>query len=206
MTYIKFFLGGFTFWTVFFTLTYITWKVSVFGVFLVRTFPYLDWIRRDTPYLSVISPNAGKYGPEKLQIRALLTQCLLCVSPFILWFVSITNCRCVFFMCHFLFYDKKVVSENDSKIPLHKICENTGFHWPVFSHIRSESLILSLYERIRVSENMYFRIYYAVIPFWVFYWWSTCIICTYALSDKIKLLLKTNNQNSILRIVRILLL
>ena len=32
-------------------------KVSVFEVFLVRSFPCSDWIRRDT--LSVISPNAG---------------------------------------------------------------------------------------------------------------------------------------------------
>ena len=30
--------------------------------FLVRIFPYSEWIRRDTPYLSVFSPNAGKYG------------------------------------------------------------------------------------------------------------------------------------------------
>ena len=27
-------------------------------IFLVRIFPYLDWIRR-------FSPNTGKYGPEK---------------------------------------------------------------------------------------------------------------------------------------------
>ena len=33
--------------------------------FLVHIFPHLDWIRRDTPYLSVFSLNAGKYGPEK---------------------------------------------------------------------------------------------------------------------------------------------
>ena len=33
--------------------------------FLVRFFPHSDWIRRDTPYLSVFSPNAEKYGPEK---------------------------------------------------------------------------------------------------------------------------------------------
>ena len=26
-------------------------------------------------YLSVFSPNAGKYGPEKLRIRTLFTQC-----------------------------------------------------------------------------------------------------------------------------------
>ena len=32
---------------------------------LVRIFPHSDWIRRDTPYLSVFSPDAGKYRPEK---------------------------------------------------------------------------------------------------------------------------------------------
>ena len=34
-------------------------------IFLVRIFPHSDWIRRDTPYLSVFSPNVGKYRPEK---------------------------------------------------------------------------------------------------------------------------------------------
>ena len=33
--------------------------------FLVRIFPHSDWTRRDT-YLSVFSPNAGKYGPGKI--------------------------------------------------------------------------------------------------------------------------------------------
>ena len=33
--------------------------------FLVSIFPHLDWIRRDTSYLSVFSPNARKCGPEK---------------------------------------------------------------------------------------------------------------------------------------------
>ena len=33
--------------------------------FLVRIFPHSDWIRRDTSYLSVFSPNVEKYGPEK---------------------------------------------------------------------------------------------------------------------------------------------
>ena len=32
---------------------------------LVLIFPHSDWIRRDSPYLSVFSPNAGKYEPEK---------------------------------------------------------------------------------------------------------------------------------------------
>ena len=34
-------------------------------IFLVRIFPHSHWIRRDTRYLSVFSPNAEKYGPEK---------------------------------------------------------------------------------------------------------------------------------------------
>ena len=51
--------------------------MSVFGVFLFRIFPHLDWIRRDTEYLSVFSSNAGKYGAEKIQIQAIFTQCLL---------------------------------------------------------------------------------------------------------------------------------
>ena len=38
-------------------------KMSVFGVFLVLIFPHLDWIRRDTEYLSIFIPNARKYGP-----------------------------------------------------------------------------------------------------------------------------------------------
>ena len=40
------------------------WKMSVFGLILFCIFPHLDWIRRDTPYLSVFSPNGGKYEPE----------------------------------------------------------------------------------------------------------------------------------------------
>ena len=52
------------------------WKVSVFGVFLVRIFPHSYWIRRDTEYLFAFSPNAGKYGPEKLLIRTLFTHCV----------------------------------------------------------------------------------------------------------------------------------
>ena len=40
------------------------WKVSLFGVVLVRIFPRSDWMQRDTEYLSVFSPITGKYGPE----------------------------------------------------------------------------------------------------------------------------------------------
>ena len=47
--------------------------------------------------------------------------------------------------------------------PQHKTCKNTEFHWPKFSRIRTKSSILSLYQKIRVSENPYSRIFYAVI-------------------------------------------
>ena len=39
------------------TATSTTWKVSVFGIFLVSIFPH-----------GVFSPNVGKYGPEKHHI------------------------------------------------------------------------------------------------------------------------------------------
>ena len=41
--------------------------MSVFRVFLVNIFPHWDQMRREREYLSVFSPNAGKYGPENLQ-------------------------------------------------------------------------------------------------------------------------------------------
>ena len=50
-------------------------KVSVSGVFLVHIFPHSELIRRNTEYLSVFNPHAGKYGPEKLRVRTLFTQC-----------------------------------------------------------------------------------------------------------------------------------
>ena len=42
------------------SVTISTWKISVFGVFLVRIIPHSDWIWIDTEYLSVFSLNAGK--------------------------------------------------------------------------------------------------------------------------------------------------
>ena len=64
------------------------WKVSVFEVFLVLFFTHSDWIERDPPYLSVSSPHAGKYGPEKLGIRTLFKQCGL--RQFVPIFLSIS--------------------------------------------------------------------------------------------------------------------
>ena len=57
--------------------------MSIFGVILVRIFPNLDWIRRETLYLSIFSLNTGKCGPEYLRIRTLFTQCMCAnVGPF----------------------------------------------------------------------------------------------------------------------------
>ena len=42
----------------------IMWKGSVFRLSLVSIFPHLNWIQRDTEYLSVFSANAKKCGPE----------------------------------------------------------------------------------------------------------------------------------------------
>ena len=45
-----------------------SWKVSVFGVFLVRIFLLSDWPRRFTEQVSAFNPNTGKYRPEKLWV------------------------------------------------------------------------------------------------------------------------------------------
>ena len=49
-------------------ITDIELEVSVLGIFLERE------IRIDTDYISVLSPNVAKCGPEKLRIRTLFTQ------------------------------------------------------------------------------------------------------------------------------------
>ena len=46
---------------------------------------------------------------------------------------------------------------------LHKICQNAGLSWLVFSHIRTESTTLSLYGKIRVRENPYSGILHKVL-------------------------------------------
>ena len=87
--------------------------MSVFEIYLVRIFWHLDRIRRDAAYLSVFSPNARlvfgllnlgftdwrnptilvypnarKYGPEKLRIQPLFTECITawkCPYSELLW-------------------------------------------------------------------------------------------------------------------------
>ena len=62
--------------------------MTVFGIFLVHIFPHLDWIRRDTLYLSVFGPNAGKYGAEKLRIWTLFAQWFSILFFHLLFIVS----------------------------------------------------------------------------------------------------------------------
>ena len=45
---------------------------------------------------------------------------------------------------------------------LRKICKNTAFPWLAFSHMKTESNTLFVYEKIRVSKNPYSGMFYAV--------------------------------------------
>ena len=49
------------------------WKVTVFGVILVRIFPYSDWIQRDALYVSVFSLNTGKCGQNNSEYGQFLS-------------------------------------------------------------------------------------------------------------------------------------
>ena len=74
-----------SFWTQFkfdgnVIINYTVLKVFIFGVFRVRIFLHLGWIWRETPYHSVLSPNAGKYESEKLRIQTLFYTALLLPS------------------------------------------------------------------------------------------------------------------------------
>ena len=59
-------------------------------------------------------------------------------------------------------------------LSLNKICQNTGFLWPVFPLIRAETIImslteskiLSLYGKMQVRENPYSDIFYWVKMLW----------------------------------------
>ena len=70
-----------------------TWKVSVFGVILVRIFLHLDWIQRDTLYPSVFSANAGKPWPEYFRIRALFTRCSLYLDINLVTILPVYNAK-----------------------------------------------------------------------------------------------------------------
>ena len=60
-------------------------------VFLVRIFPHSDWIRRDTSYLSVFSPNAGKYDQKNSEYGHFLRSVNEHNLSFLLQFFSFTR-------------------------------------------------------------------------------------------------------------------
>ena len=72
----------------------------VFGIILVRIFPHLDWIWRDTPYLSIFSTNAGKQEPENFRIRTLFTLAKVVLENICL------HCTGLFAFCIMLFLGK----------------------------------------------------------------------------------------------------
>ena len=66
---------------------YTAWKVSIFGVILVRIFPHLDRMPRYTKCLSVFSPNAGKYDHNKTEYVHFLHSD---TSVLVYWYISNT--------------------------------------------------------------------------------------------------------------------
>ena len=83
----------------------------------------------------------------------------------------------------YLTYHSKLIWSTMQTLSLYKVCENTGFRWPVFFQIKTKSTILSLYRRIRVRKNPHFCIFYAV--FWLpvvgetdsFFVWGGWFLC-----------------------------
>ena len=70
--------------------------------FLVRIFPQSNWIRRDTEYLSVLSPNAGKYGPEKalyLDTFHAVTTSVVIISFITSYNAHLSHCAYVIAIC-----------------------------------------------------------------------------------------------------------
>ena len=75
-------------------------KIAQIQSFLVRIFPYLDWIQKFTEEISVFSPNTGKYGPGKLRIWTLFMKSVAMEEP----------TRLPFSLFLFFFFFRKTVS------------------------------------------------------------------------------------------------
>ena len=55
------------------------WKVSKYGVFLVRIFPYLEWMNKE---IYPVNLHARNYEPEKLRIWTIFTQWIFVILTF----------------------------------------------------------------------------------------------------------------------------
>ena len=73
------------------------------------------------------------------------------------WFCSTLTSINLSLLVQLIRLPEAPTKEGNKSWTLYKICENAGFHWLCLN-----SSILSLYGRIRVSENPYFCIFYAV--------------------------------------------
>ena len=84
-------------------------------------------------------------------------------------FWNIWKCSPLLF-CHFTIFFEAVPQRNSrSSLPdvflkktLPKLCQITGFLWLAFSHMRTESTILSLCGKMRIIENPYYGTFFAV--------------------------------------------
>ena len=84
-----------------------------------------EWIQKDTEYLSIFSPNAGKCGPEKLLMRALFTHCL-----FLLKTLFTVQCNCS--SCGANDANTVIIRKYQKKVELQgkqKFYKNTFTHW-----------------------------------------------------------------------------
>ena len=121
---------------------YTAWKVSIFGVYR---------------YLSVFSPNVGKYGPERLWIRTLFMQYWLLLPKYYSWkaaytqfwdFLNIPKC--------FGLYTKIYYTKYQDPLYLWwikhcvKSVQIRSYFWSVFSCIRIE------YGKIHTRNNFVF--------------------------------------------------
>ena len=122
--------------------------------FLVRIFTHSDWMRRDTSYLSVFSPNAEKYGPEKTPRLDTFHAVLICKlfikrNDFQVHMFRIPWLCCNIFS--FIFYRwtllrpyflpaaksllNRIISHGGSKYKIVKQIEKT-FHWHSYLFVK----------------------------------------------------------------------
>ena len=98
------------------------WKVSVFGVFLVRILRNLDWMRRDTEDLSVFSPNAEK----KDTFQAVYNLYFLRETSLFFWIASEYR---ILYM----------------RLNQHKFVSHCYFHCSILSHLSSLRLHFDIF-------------------------------------------------------------
>ena len=111
------------------------WKVFVFGVILVRIFLHSNWIRSDTSYLSVFSPNMRKCGPVQLRIRTLFTDTVYVAQ----WYSTLYVVRCNNIMVSYFKWRHNTTA---GKSPL--------LSWKIFTSIMVKTCVLYTSHKIHL--------------------------------------------------------